>query len=184
MTRSLCVVASALALGLVASPVVAYTTFAINGGPGDIQNAIVCKNGTYIKGFRGRTGDWIDRLTVICTKDPLGPGGRVGGSKSVGSFGGDGGGEVGPVLCQDSLVGKLHETMTADNRMVARVTFTCRSPATGQDIGVQRLGGAAASDTYDEQNCPPGEVATGVAAHWGKDVNAVSLICNTIVIQQ
>jgi hypothetical protein len=159
------------------------TTFALNGGQGDIHNALVCADGTYVKGFRGRVGDWIDRLTVICTKEPLKPGGHVGGSKSIGSFGGDGGNEVDPMLCQDALVGKMREFLTSDNRMVSRVTFTCRSPATGKDVEVLRFG-SIPGGTYEEQDCPPGEIATGVEARWGKHVNAVALICNKIKIAQ
>ena len=170
-----------LVLSLVVSPAVAARrTFPLNGGPGDITNGIVCDPGHYMKGVRGEVGAWIIHLTVICTNDKIGPDGRVGGSRSVGYFGGNGGTDEPPALCQNNtLIGKMREYLTRDSRMVATLEITCVNPTTFQPVGgLLYFGQGFKASTDDEQDCGSGQLAVGLRANWGKDVNAVSLICD------
>lgn len=182
MTRSLSIAVSVLALGLLASPAAAdppaYTGEPI-GGPGDIQNTIVCPPGQYLKGLRGRTGDWVDRLTIICTQ--LKPGGIVGGSKSTESVGGNGGSDDLPALCPASIAYSIIEYLTPDSRMVRGVRLLCGDPPTHKSTGHVTFGPGYTGQQW-KSSCPQGMAAVGIAAHWGTHVNAVAIACNPLVI--
>ena len=80
---------SALLLPLCAMPAEAHRVWPMVGvHPGDATVTMMCRPGSYLSGFNGRAGLWLDAVQIICADahGPAGPQSDV--------FGGTGGGPV------------------------------------------------------------------------------------------
>jgi hypothetical protein len=54
------------ALALFTSGARAETFFPVYGGKGDYTEQYRCPKGQVIVGFSGKTGDWVDRISLTC----------------------------------------------------------------------------------------------------------------------
>lgn len=177
-----------LYLGAATLPASAKTILPAVGGPGDIQNAVVCPRGEYIVGFRGRIGDWIDRLGPICA--PLLASGMMGKhDMKLPNQGGTGGSPI-EVSCPSAgLVRQLLFYLTSDQRMVKTIMWHCYDPKTGQELPSNPpdrvwsfVGNGGSTAPQIKHSCKEGDAATGLQMNWGKYVNGIGLICDQVLI--
>lgn len=169
-------------LGLVGAvaPAGADTAFKATGGSGDRSDPVICDPGTYVVGFRGRTGAWIDRVGPACVAIAGGQFWTPGERGYPGTFGGFGGGMDDAFCDTDEVVTAMQTSLTPGNQ-VLNIRFTCTSLLTGETRRVN-FGGNGVFDTIRKtklQTCPDGEVANGVRINSGDHVNAVGLHCGT-----
>lgn len=148
---------------------------------GDIQNAVICPRGEYLAGFTGRVGDRLDRIGLRCA--PFLASGELGkphGTKG-GGLGGSGGSKA-TKDCKSGLINAINFFSTADQRKVIGIRGACVDPASGAWQSFIYLGGNGEGDSGFSHKCFSGNAATGLAVHWGNDVNAIGLICDPLVI--
>ena len=158
-------------------------------GIGDINNASICKKGEYVVGFTGRTGAWVDRIGVRCA--PILPSGVMGKPHGTAAAGG-GGGAPDTSECKAGLLNAITFETTSEYRIIYDIFGECMDPRSGASFyryitfGNRRDGSNVTRDLGDpyEQRCPTGMAATGLSLRWGKDVNAIGLICDTLVVPQ
>lgn len=167
-----------LSLLALAAPGRADTEFKAHGGPGDRSTPRMCDPGSYIVGFAGRTGAWIDNIAPICA--PLQDPGGLGQRSTEPPAGGSGGGPNEKTCDRDEVVTSMRTRLTP-GRQVLHVRFTCSSIKTWQAHDKVFGGNGVFEETQktEQQTCPYGEVAGGVRVNWGEHVNAVGLICTT-----
>lgn len=162
------------------------TVFPPEGGKGDRGEEVRCPDGHILVGFEGRTGLWIDQISLMCarlmipgftTQDVVvlaPPRGGIGGSREE-------------KYCETNAgirdINITFERITdgglARRAYVAGVDFSCTRPADGSFKGRRRFGpGSKWPPTA--QACPGSEYATGLTIRYGGHVNAVGLICSAI----
>jgi hypothetical protein len=159
--------------------------FPADGGPGEGYHRMPCDPGTYLVGFRGRTGAWIDRIGVGCA--PIRPEleWRVSDRFEPYTFGGFGGGFDDEFCNADEVVTGIRPTLTPGNQ-VLKIQFYCSSMKTWERRrttfgGVGQFGADARRLPW--QVCPYGTVGDGLLITSGKHVNAVGLHCGTYAPQ-
>lgn len=182
-------IASIAAAGtmLLAAPSYARHELAVVGGSGDKTARAQCPKGQMLAGFSGRTGMWVDQIQMVCAKpgaQPVATGARFGGS----------GGGAKDGFCPHTwdMLNHASLNMTTRERQVASINFSCRSRATGETMDmsfgnpgyVARCPGIGVGDCpidpLTSQNCPADEVVLGFNVRYGKDVNAIGLICGRL----
>ncbi|MCP4620297.1 MAG: hypothetical protein GY844_28160 [Bradyrhizobium sp.] len=146
---------------------------------GDISSAEICPKGQYVVGFTGRTGAWIDRIGLLCAVPlPSEAMGKAQGTPGHGMGGGGGGGAEVKVtsysFCKTGPLLAIKFWAVNDYRMIARVYGKCRGGDTVTFSGETMFN----PDTNIDHICPNGMAATGLQARFGKDVNAIGLICD------
>jgi hypothetical protein len=153
---------------------------------GDISSAQICPKGEYMVGFTGRRGAWIDRIGIRCA--PLLPSGVLGKPHGTpGSGMGGGGGEVFPSGgpggdCTVYPIIQIIFYTTNEYRMIWKVVAACGPedhPASAERPSIYASGTKDLGDPYFH-HCPPGMAATGLSVRFGKDVNAIGLICDPL----
>ncbi len=159
----------------------AKTVFPPFGGQGNTETPAICGQGQYVVGFEGRVGSWIDQLKPICAT-VLAGGKRGNNNYDRDALGGNGG-SPSEVNCPDQgFVHQIHVGVTK-NGQIGRLVFNCTGIHEGQIFGGTGYSVSGNPDRdYQSQACPSGEIATGVNVRWGKHVNAVGLICDTLVV--
>lgn len=157
------------------------------GGGGDAAARALCPPGQRLAGFSGRSGLWIDQIQMVCAK----PGGQP---VAMGErYGGAGGGTKDGFCPRNwDMTNHAALNMTTRERQVAAINFECRSRATGETMNMSfgnpaylarcpGIGvGNCRSDPFTLQNCPADEIALGFNVRYGKDVNAIGLICGRL----
>jgi hypothetical protein len=154
-----------------------FVELTIHGGSGDIANRQMCPGTEYVVGFEGRSGQWIDRISLICA--PLLPGGGVGQAHTIdAAFGGNGGGPNSAKCRKGVMTGIKYWTVMAA-RFVWEIDGTCTDPVTHQLLDVARFQSAAGIllQTPTDTACPNGMAGIGLQGRWGQHVNAVGFIC-------
>lgn len=161
--------------GLAQTPAQAVS-FPPFGAGGDAAFSDVCPGGQYMIGVRVRSGLWLDQMAIICAV-PSGVGPHYVGP----ARGGNGGGPGERTCPPGQLINNMNFTLTKGNRQVVKFSFNCSSP-NGASRSLFNIGGSYTSNNPfpPGQSCPKGEGATGMAGRFGKDVNAVGLICNKL----
>jgi len=166
--------------------VLATTVLGPDGGPGGTPFRFDCPNGSYLVGFQGKAGEWIDRLEPMCA--PWMHNANTFGPVTVGPPIGDSrGGRTVVGNCNDSSVKNrairvwLVEFLRSDNKFVARIGSECITvgpPGPGKNFVLgSTKPGIPFLDTALHK-CPVGEVATGLHGRKGLFIDAIGLICN------
>ncbi|GEM_PF-2368571 len=157
------------------------TTYPAAGGNGTATE-LNCGDDEYLVGFKGRTGNWIDEIRPLCAT--ISPDGQRGTVTDDNGFAGGTGGSRSEFTCPaDSYVWAM-KIYVRNNLNVTSIHFNCYRPRDGESIaetvkfGVQTLAGS--SQGYKE--CPDGEIGSGLNVRFGKYVNALGLMCKTLVI--
>lgn len=168
----------------------------VEGGRGGGPFRIKCEPGSFVAGFEGRTGAYIDNFRILCASfDPatrrLRP--PVPLQITIGlSQGGGPASSVCPAgwgVSQISFQNTWREQRWDDD-FVYHINFKCQSIA-GTESVRQTYGPAKKLEnppgflghmiaTVRDQTCPPGELAVGFAGKSGLYVDALGMICEPI----
>lgn len=169
----------------------AQTKFAAVGGRGDAEEEVICPTGHVLSGFSGRTGVWIDQIRLICSE--VLPNFALGKTTRLPIKGGSGGSPTESNCDPGGGIRSIQFFYLYDERRVRILQFSCSKPRDGANAGQNRqFGGADYSfsvlrptigpfNRVVDQACPGAEYATGLIVRYGRDVNAVGLICNKVV---
>ncbi|MEJ0098030.1 MAG: hypothetical protein WDM84_09050 [Bauldia sp.] len=157
------------------------------GSPGTYFSA-QCPAGTYVVGFRGRSGSWIDQLAPICdivlgTRDLT----QLGSNP----YGGGGGGEFAPQICPRGAVlrwlGFDEAQASVGQYVVDNISASCFDPLAQHEtvtsqgsldgINIWTEGGAPVTDFPRQEECRDGDLATGIRGRADAYVFELGLIC-------
>ena len=178
---------TAATMMLLTTPSQARHELTVVGGSGNASAKAQCPSGQKLVGFSGRTGLWIDQIQMVCARpgaQPVAMGARYGGA--------GGGAKDGFCPRNWDMTNHAALNMTTRERQVAAINFECRSRATGETMSMSfgnpaylarcpGIGvGNCPSDPFTLQNCPADEVPLGFNVRYGKDVNAIGLICGRL----
>ena len=173
---------------------------AVWGGPGGNAFRVTCDPGSYLIGFAGRTGQWLDQLRPICARWELFE--QRFGQPQVGNSISDSTGGYQQLAfskrCPVSTyaIDDLDFYMTVDEdirpKFVSTIFVKCRTarmPADVQEFSVGltkdyehvRPAGLSFESTplrpHGHVTCPPGELAVGLHGRSGLFVDALGLAC-------
>ena len=157
------------------------TMFPAIGDRGDAQTTDQCPAGQFWVGLRGRTGEWVDQVQLIC--EPLLSGSGLG-AKSYGhAYGGQGGSPT-EIYCDPSSVVNGMSPWINPGGQVAFVQMRCKNASTGEIKGFAFFGPQPQfnKNGLSGQDCPDGEAAVGYSVNYGKHVNGLGLICGPLQI--
>jgi PAN domain len=192
--RSAVAIASILALAsplLGGTPSARATVFPADGGQGDRAEIYKCPRYTVLVGFHGRSGAWIDQIGLICAEFS-GPAWKRGELVHAAPKGGNGGTPQEQYCSGDSAiraitVTNLYVPSKMTHRYARSLTFACATPRNGAGAGGARFDAPSINTGMDvtpiqgqAQICPGSEYATGLNIRYGKHVNAIGLVCDTI----
>jgi hypothetical protein len=166
---------------LMSNPATAKTVFPIGGGSGDAGFQDHCPANQYLTGIAGRTGTVVDQIQIICS--PLRADGTHGASY-YGPLRGGGGGAAQEFSCSaDSFVTGAVIYWNDKNNMVTTVNLNCSaSRAHGVSLIGLQSGNESTLFLHQDEECPTGELATGFAGRYGKNVNALGLFCDASTV--
>ena len=188
-----------LALILVSTPASAFST-PVLGGRGGGNYAVVCPAGSYLVEIRGKTGGWMDAVSISCGFiDPYYPGNAQGefrfkpgaGAAFTSLFdkvvGGTGGGGWGGTACNfvDQVATGINvEIANNDGRtFVSDVRLECvriKPPYDPASAGGIRGRPGAADTSYKDVGvlrCPSEQWAVGIQGTAGVYVDSIGLVC-------
>ena len=173
------VAAAALFSG--ASPAAARHEIGAIGPSGDRQTTVTCPPGEELRGFRGRSGVWIDQIQILCAG--RNPDGSYRDAHAWGAaLGGTGGAEQSDDCGSRQTLGNLSALRTNDLRRIAKINFGCRSGSamSGHEFGNGGYGRTEfGTATVINGDCDRfGEVLVGIAVNYGKDVNGLGYVCD------
>ena len=184
----------AASLAATAPDVDARTAFPANGGRGDRSDADECPRGSYIIGFKGKVGAWIDQIQLICAR--FNTDNTIAQRMETVARGGNGGGAMEVNCPRGSVVNGVRYGMTAEWRQVKFVYAQCR-PLSGGALSQITFGNTDELRTYSfsmipqvgkdppqaqsPEICPNGEVGIGMQINSGRHINAAGLICNDLI---
>jgi hypothetical protein len=165
------------ALGGAIAPLSATVFPPPGGGSGDYSVEARCrpKQMDYLVGFKYRTGLWVDQITPLCAQ--LKSAVRFGERRDLMRRGGAGG-SPGEQYCSDGeVITAIHWWLEAKVNTVWTINFVCSSLTTWT-ARTLTIGPTPVGYDLGSQQCPYGEVASGVQVRWGRYVNAIGLICD------
>ncbi len=160
----------------------ARTEFPVVGSSGS-SFTDECPAGQYLVGLNARQSTYVDQVQIICAT--IGADGAFGPELY---YGPERGGRTGTPLesaCNRGVVVAAELTMAASNRQMFNVELRCRYTRNSQS---QKLsftsggGGGKSVGTQYRQECPDGEVATGIKGRGDDYVAALGLICEASTI--
>lgn len=165
------------------------TIFPAEGGKGARGEIVTCPDGYLLTGFHGGTGAWIDSIGLVCTefRPPRYSAGDV---QRLTPRGGPGGGLTEQYCDAEGAIREIKIEVLFDGairktpKLVWVVEFSCTRPKDGSEAGnarkytgIRQVPGFATDYRIYTHSCPGDEYATGVTVRYGKDVNALGLIC-------
>jgi hypothetical protein len=167
------------------------TVFPADGGQGDRAEIYKCPRHTVLVGFYGRTGAWIDQIGLICAEFS-GTAWNRGELVRAAPKGGNGGTPQEQYCTGDSAIRQitpetLYDGLKMSSKYARSLRFVCFRPRDGSTAGGAHF--SAPSINYGSelstihqppQSCPGSEYATGLNIRYGKHVNAIGLVCDTI----
>jgi len=158
------------------------TEFKLEGYNGDKTRASQCDAGSYVVGFSGRKGSWIDQIGVLCA--PALTDGTTGKTKSMVRLGGSGGKGAKSSCDEGEVVTGIQMVFVTGPGTIQGIRFTCSSLATGQSHKPAFMGSYDNTDPGNRlrQDCPAGEAVTRLKVTYGSHVNAIGLTCNALVL--
>lgn len=184
MFRTFLIASALLGVLTMTSPADARTIFQVKGGAGDASFSDRCPANQFMIGVAGNVGLWIDSIQIICA--PILPNGTHGTSYYGPLHGGKGGGQQEFSCNSDAFVSEIAVDYWADHPKIYSVSMVCRT-MTGDMNGV--LFGTAPPSTFmvrnipdEDQHCSSEDLASGLAGHYGKAVNALGLFCDARVV--
>ena len=140
---------STLLLPLFAMPAEAHRVWPMVGvHPGDATVTMMCRPGSYLSGFNGRAGLWLDAVQIICADahGPAGPQSDV--------FGGTGGGPV-TASCaadQDRHINAVKIDLTSDGKRIKNLIVYCGAP-TSTSLTRHALVANMSEDSHSRDRC-------------------------------
>ena len=154
---------------------------------------LACADGSYLTGFEGRIGAWIDKVTIYCAKwNDI----QLDVSASMGAKGFPGWSDKGnpaDVSCPRGwlIAGPWSTRYTRDDDILVlhSIAFNCRPPpgAEQADLAEVKFGSAfpvkrrkgAHDDLFKDTDseCPDDEVATGIEGRSGLYVDLLRILC-------
>lgn len=192
--RSALAITSILALAstlLAGTPSAEATVFPADGGQGDRAEIYKCPRYHVLVGFYGRSGAWVDQIGLICAEFS-GPAWTRGELIRAAPKGGNGGTPQEQYCTGDSAIRQITVTnLYVPSKMTHRyarsLNFACATPRNGAAAGGARFDAPSINHGMDvtpiegqAQACPGSEYATGLNIRYGKHVNAIGLVCDTI----
>jgi hypothetical protein len=158
------------------------------GSRGDAGTDLRCDPASYVVGMAGASGSNIDRIQLVCAR--LGPDGfALPATESSAVIGGPGGGATSDACSAGTYVNKVNVWLTTSKDQVYFVVGYC-TPRRGGGPSLLHFGAPwqPADGLFNpyptrEYSCPPNMAVTGLTLRYGKHVNAVGVICSTIVLQ-
>jgi hypothetical protein len=171
------------ALGAV-SPLGATIFEARSGGPGDYTVQALCRprESDYLVGFAFRMGEWMDQIQPICA--PLESAVQFGGKRHLNPRGGNGGEPSEHYCSDDEVITAIQSFVRYPLKVVHGLNFVCSSIKTWAThtigVGINWVASDTIPDHYNE--CPRGEVASGIQVSYGKYVNAIGFICDKYIV--
>jgi hypothetical protein len=165
----------------------------LSGRTGDVGGTLFraeCRAGSYLVGFAGRAGDWIDRLSIACAPWGSGQLGPI--EVHEGYFGESAGGGEAFAFCPDgAVVGPRHRKRytgfqgTQATVLLHAIFFDC-TPVVDGAVGWTGMMFGSSSDVtspgsvpapQDWDSCPEGELAIGIHGYEGLFIDALGLVC-------
>jgi hypothetical protein len=183
--KSSCLAALAVAFLAALAPLSSQagaTEFPADGYRGAAQRAALCADGSYLVGFKGRAGAWIDQIQPLCA--PMLEGGRVGNRKRLAAYGGKGGDTTFERYCpKDEIINATQVELLTVERTVFQVRFSCFSVRTGR-VNPEFFAARPDKNGFHRgyRLCPSGELAAGMKINYGRHVNGLGLICKEVVV--
>jgi hypothetical protein len=163
------------------------------GGSGGAPFRFTCPTGSYIAGFTGSAGDYIDRMSPLCARWNPQTRNLDTPSQATHYIGQSTGGRPLAAYCPSDTVANFigFTVLRSDNHLVDQMYFTCKNPSTGGLIGLDaNLTFSGTGQTkiepfspddvaphHYEFTCPSGELATGLMGRSGSFIDALGLIC-------
>lgn len=145
------------------------------GGSGDAQRSLECPRGEFLRGVVGRTGLAIDAIQILCAPghsyreyDPPHPFGDM--------VGGGGGGDSRAACPDDRAIQSITVGLTAA-RVVQVFEITCHDLTNRVYFGPS---GYSIDGTVHSGQCSGDEQFTGLVVNFGRYVNAIGFICDTV----
>lgn len=161
------------------------------GQPGGAPYRVECARGSYITGFAGRAGAWIDSMMIVCS--PWRARERKLGEPEILAdqlVGRSGGGEETSASCPAGWVVSGAYTprfsdWDDDSVLLHSIEFNCTPPEFSPERRVPRAFGSDWSLAKMDRRwpghpgtaCPAGEFATGIHGRSGHFVDTFGLIC-------
>src|SRR6185369_5617076 len=165
----------------------------VQGGSGGGPFRIQCDPGSFVIGFEGRTGAYIDNFRILCgsfdaSTRKIQPRGAV--PITIGTS--NGGGPA-PMPCPAGWAMHAIDYEETMDHFVHHINFRCASPVTPENIW-RTYGpttpvakpktfifskGSFLNMSY-EQSCPAGQFAIGLQGRSGLFVDALGLICEPL----
>lgn len=169
------------------------TIFPAEGAKGARGEIVMCPDGYLLTGFHGAAGKWIDRIGLVCMEFRP-PNYTAGDQRRLDARGGPGGGLTeqycdngGAIRLLNISIFEEGQLVGATPKVVWKLDFACWRPRDGSDAGNRRFMGinqvpGVGSDRIREvaHQCPGNEYATGLSIRYGKDVNALGLVCGPV----
>ena len=174
-------VAFVIALSVAFAPFTAHAKiFPVFGSPGDRGEIVLCPDGSLLTGFHGSRGGYgFGQLGIICSE--VLPGYALGNRANLPARGGKNFEVIDAYCDRDAGIRVLNIYIYA--RIVSGVRFSCVKPRDGSPAETEYLTGGdptLAAQEWTEQSCPDNEYATGVSIRYGRDVNALGLVCGQV----
>ncbi len=177
-----------LALALLSAPIASATdlpTFGADGGEGF---RALCPRGSYLAGFFGQTGAWIDTLSLWCAEWSLLANDL---SKAEAQrrpvVGQSQGGEPNNAKCPEAhlIRGARISALSSEPNLVHGIEFECTWYKDLQPTqlryrfgGIDELGGWSFRPVSNWDFCPENEVAVGVYGSSGLFIHRIGLVCD------
>jgi hypothetical protein len=162
------------------APLSATIFDARSGGTGDYTVQALCRprESDYLVGFAFRWGEWMDQIQPICA--PLESAIQFGGKRHLKPRGGNGGAPSEHYCADDEVITAIKAFVQYPRKVVNGLNFVCSSIKTWAThtigLGINWIAHDTIADYYNE--CPRGEVASGIQVSYGKYVNAIGFICD------
>jgi hypothetical protein len=160
----------------------------ILGGKGGGPFRIRCEPGSFITGFEGHTGAYVDHFRIQCGSfDRVTRRITPRGALPI-QIGNSGGGGPSSASCPAGWAAFAMELQTTKDGFVHHIAFRCAPPVGPETIWrtygpttpVATSGTGSFSEHYDPQACPPFEFAVGIQGRSGLYVDALGLICEPL----
>ncbi len=162
------------------------TRLEMRGGPGGNPERADCAPGSYVVGFKGQAGDWMNQISIVCGRwnektQTLQSAAK---GKVSDPFGDSTDGDALSESCPEGWAVSAYQVrVTRENRedkFLHAIRFYCRPAIAGSGQEVHQTLGSWSKNAVllDRQSCPPRELVTGMHGRAGLFVDALGLICN------